>query len=119
MPSPPCGSLEGVGFSAHPPPPDVPLCPTGDLDMWRLREVQRATVAGGAKTLQSRPTLCNPKEGSPPGSSVPEVLQARILEWGAIPFSWGSSPPRDSLPLAPPGKPGGAWAERHRDLPKS
>ena len=37
------------------------------------------------------PTLCNPMDCSPPGSSVHEILQARILEWVAIPFSWGSS----------------------------
>ena len=41
------------------------------------------------------PTLCNPLDCSPPGSSVHEILQARILEWGAIPFSTGSSQPRD------------------------
>ena len=41
---------------------------------------------------QSWPTLCNPMECSPPGSSVHGILQARILEWVAIPFSRGSSP---------------------------
>ena len=40
-----------------------------------------------AKSLQSCPTLCNPIDGSPPGSSVPGILQARTLEWGAISFS--------------------------------
>ena len=40
-----------------------------------------------AKSLQSCPTLCNPTDGSPPGSPVPGVLQARILEWVAISFS--------------------------------
>ena len=40
------------------------------------------------------PTLCNPLDCSPPGSSVHEILQARILEWVAIPFSTGSSQPR-------------------------
>ena len=44
---------------------------------------------------QSCPTLCNPMDYSPPGSSVHGILQARILEWVAIPFSRGSSPPRD------------------------
>ena len=44
---------------------------------------------------QSYLTLCDPKNCSPPGSSVPEILQARILEWVAIPFSRGSSRPRD------------------------
>ena len=48
-----------------------------------------------AKTLQSCPTLCNPMEGSPPGSSVRGILQARILEWVVMPSSRGSSWPRD------------------------
>ena len=39
------------------------------------------------KSLQSCPTLCDPIDGSPPGSSVPGILQARILEWVAISFS--------------------------------
>ena len=44
---------------------------------------------------QSCPTLCNPMDYSPPGSSVHGVLQARILEWVAMPSSRGSSQPRD------------------------
>ena len=40
-----------------------------------------------AKSLQSCPTLCNPTDGSPPGSPVPGILQARTLEWVAISFS--------------------------------
>ena len=40
-----------------------------------------------AKSLQSCPTLCDPIDGSPPGSSVPGILQARTLEWVAIAFS--------------------------------
>ena len=43
--------------------------------------------AAAAKSLQSCPTLCDPIEGSPPGSSVPGILQARTLEWVAIAFS--------------------------------
>ena len=43
--------------------------------------------AAAAKSLQSCPTLCDPIDGSPPGSSVPGILQARILEWVAISFS--------------------------------
>ena len=39
------------------------------------------------KLLQSCPTLCDPIDSSPPGSSVPGILQARILEWVAISFS--------------------------------
>ena len=44
---------------------------------------------------QSSPTLCDPVDYSLPGSSVHGILQARILEWVAIPFSRGSSQPRD------------------------
>ena len=43
--------------------------------------------AAAAKSLQSCPTLCNPIDGSPPGSPVPGILQARTLEWAAISFS--------------------------------
>ena len=44
-------------------------------------------VAAAAKSLQSCLTLCDPTDGSPPGSPVPGILQARILEWAAISFS--------------------------------
>ena len=44
-------------------------------------------AAAAAKSLQSCPTLCNPIDGSPPGSAVPGIFQARVLEWGAIAFS--------------------------------
>ena len=65
-----------------------------------------------AKSLQSCPTLCNPMDCSLPGSSLHEVLRARILEWVAMPSSRRSSQPRDrthvfligqagSLPLVP------------------
>ena len=40
-----------------------------------------------AKSLQSCPTLCDPIDGSPPGSRIPGILQARTLEWVAISFS--------------------------------
>ena len=43
-----------------------------------------ATAAAAAKSLQSCPTLCDPRDGSPPGSPVPGILQARTLEW--VPF---------------------------------
>ena len=44
-------------------------------------------AAAAAKSLQSCPTLCDPIDGSPPGSAVPGILQARTLEWVAISFS--------------------------------
>ena len=43
--------------------------------------------ASSSKSLQSCPTLCDPIDGSPPGSAVPGILQARTLEWVAISFS--------------------------------
>ena len=53
------------------------------LAPWKERYDQPAT----AKSLQSCPTLCNPRDDSPPGSPVPGILQARTLEWVAISFS--------------------------------
>ena len=50
-------------------------------------EINVAEVAAAAKSLQSCPTLCDPIDGSPPGSPVPGILQARTLEWVAISFS--------------------------------
>ena len=44
-------------------------------------------LVAAAKSLQSCPTLCDPIDGSPPGSPIPAILQARVLEWGAIAFS--------------------------------
>ena len=51
-----------------------------------LEEIS-AAAAAAAKSLQSCPTLCDPIDGSPPGSPVPGILQARTLEWVAIAFS--------------------------------
>jgi len=45
------------------------------------------SAAAAAKLLQSCLTLCDPTDGSPPGSPVPGILQARTLEWVAISFS--------------------------------
>ena len=47
---------------------------------------QSPVTAAAAKSLQSCPTLCNPTDGSPPGSTIPGILQARVLEWVAIAF---------------------------------
>ena len=47
---------------------------------------QLYTAAAAAKSLQSCPTLCDPIDGSPPGSPIPGILQARTLEWVAISF---------------------------------
>ena len=53
-----------------------------------------------SEVAQSCPTLCDPVDGSPPGSFVYGILQARILEWVAISFSRGSSWPRDRTPVS-------------------
>ena len=53
------------------------------------------TAAAAAKSLQSCLTLCDPIDGTPPGSTVPGILQEKILEWVAISFSRGSSQPKD------------------------
>ena len=49
-----------------------------------------AAAAAAAKSLQSCLTLCDPRDGSPPGSAIPGILQARTLEWVAISFSISS-----------------------------
>ena len=46
-----------------------------------------AAAAAAAKWLESRLTLCDPRDGSPPGFTIPGILQARTLEWVAISFS--------------------------------
>ena len=55
---------------------------------------------GKAKIAQLCLTLCDPMSCSLPGSSVHGILQARILEWVAIPFSRGSSQPRDGTQVS-------------------
>ena len=55
------------------------------LATWEAFTVLAAAAA--AKSLHSCPTLCDPRDGSPPGSPVPGILQARTLEWVAISFS--------------------------------
>ena len=54
---------------------------------WSLFNTVYAAAAAAAKSLQSCPTLCDPIDGSPPGSPIPGILQARTLEWVAISFS--------------------------------
>ena len=60
--------------------------PLSHLDPWDSF-LTDLPAAAAAKLLQSCPTLCDPIDGSPPGSPVPEILQARTLEWVAISFS--------------------------------
>ncbi|CAI9178405.1 unnamed protein product [Rangifer tarandus platyrhynchus] len=75
-----------------------------------------------AKSFQSCLTVCDPVDCTPPASSVPGILQTRMLEWVAMPSSRGSSRPRDqtlvscllhwqagSLPIGPPGNMAGTF----------
>ena len=55
--------------------------------MLPLGEGGKQDAAAAAKSLQSCPTLCDPIDGSPPGPTIPGILQARTLEWVAIAFS--------------------------------
>ena len=88
-----------------------------------LTDLQVPPVCVHAKSHKSCPTLWDPMDGNPPGSSVHGILQARTLEWVAMPSSRGSSRPRDgnclsyvcllhwqagSLPVVPAGKPTGS-----------
>ena len=59
----------------------------GCLIMLIPSNITSAAAATAAKSLQSCPTLCDPVDGSPPGSPVPGILQAKTLEWVAISFS--------------------------------
>ena len=58
-----------------------------DINQSKLLYDPPPAAAAAAKSLQSCPTLCNPIDGSLPGSPIPGILQARILEWVAISFS--------------------------------
>ena len=58
-----------------------------DIDIINKILTLYTAAAAAAKSLQLCPTLCDPIDSSPPGSPVPEILQARILEWVAISFS--------------------------------
>ena len=53
--------------------------------------IYAAAAAAATKSIQSYPTPCDPIDGSPPGSPVPRILQARTLEWVAIAFSWSQT----------------------------
>ena len=72
-----------------------------------------SAAAAAAKSLQSCPTLCDPRDRSPPGSPVPGILQARTLEWVAISFSnaWKRKEKVKSLSLETP------WTAAHQAPP--
>ena len=59
----------------------------GALSVFKTFGRPKYAAAVAAKSLQSCPTLCDPRDGSPPGSLNPGILQARTLEWVAISFS--------------------------------
>ena len=59
----------------------------GSIEMEERIKKKVNMWAATAKSLQSCPTICDPIDGSPPGSPVPGILQARTLEWDAISFS--------------------------------
>ena len=64
--------------------------PTVLIEVWIIQDLhllERTAAAAAAKLLQSCLTLCDPIDGSPPGSPIPGILQARTLEWVAITFS--------------------------------
>ena len=91
----------------HPPPPTFqslqrplvaePIRDVGKVERWFASLRQRRQKVGKVLVAQSPPIVCNPVDCSPPGSSVHGILQARILECVAIPFSRGSSRPRDLM----------------------
>ena len=68
--------------------PESPALQADSLPSEPPGKPQSRTAAAAAKSLQSCPTLCDPMDGSPQGSPVPGILQARTLEWVAISFSW-------------------------------
>ena len=99
--SPPGSSIHGIlqarilQWLVVPPPGDLTK-PGMNLPLlycrqicyrWAIREAQLRAAAAAAKSLQSCWTLCNLTDNSPPGSSVPGILQARRLAWVAISFS--------------------------------
>ena len=86
-----CGIWDIVPWPGIKPRP--PTLEAWSLSHWTTREVLRInnfddmSAAAAAKSCQSCPTLCDPVDGSPPGSPVRGILQARTLEWVAISFS--------------------------------
>ena len=81
--------------SSHPGIKLASLCllhwQAGSLPLVPLGKPIEPNAAAPAKSLQSCPTLCDPIVGSPPGSAIPGILQARTLEWVAISFSMHES----------------------------
>ena len=76
--------MPAIAFCKSVPPH---LIPAAAGRVYILVHTYKHIHAAAAKLLQSCPTLCDPIDGSPPGSPVPGILQARTLEWVAISFS--------------------------------
>ena len=81
-----CGSLDGRGVGGR---MDGGICMAELLccSPGTITTLLIGSAADAAKSIQSCPTLCDPIDGSPPGSTIPGILQARTLEWVAISFS--------------------------------
>ena len=82
LPFPSLGDLPDPGIE-----PSSSAWQADSLPLSHLGSPHMSPTAAAAKSLQLCPTLCDPTDGSPPGSAVPRILQARILEWVAISFS--------------------------------
>ena len=84
------------------PPSQSPCCPPLSrlVPIHPLNNIQSKGLKVRVLVAQSRLTLCDPMDCSRPGSSVHGILQARILEWVAIPFSRGSSQPKDQTHIS-------------------
>ena len=86
LPCPPPGDLPNPGI--EPTSLAAPVLQVDSLPLSYQKESE-------SEVPQSYPTLCDPMDGSLPGSTIHGIFQARILEWAAISFSRGSSQPRD------------------------
>ena len=91
--------LQGI-FSTQGSNPGLPHCRWIPYRLSHQGSPIFRAAAAAAKSLQSCPTLCDPIDCSPPGSPVPGILQARILQWVAMPSSRGSSKRRDQTQVS-------------------
>ena len=89
LPFPSPGNLPNPGIQSGSPALQADSLPTELQGKHSQREFLNfiSAAAAAAKSLQSCPILCNPIDGSPPGSPAPGILQERTLEWDAISFS--------------------------------
>ena len=84
--------LSGFTFTFHFHALEKEMATHSSIPTWKILWTEepgglQSFYAAAAKSLQLCPTLCDPIDGSPPGSAVPGILQARTLEWVAISFS--------------------------------